>query len=83
MRDEDLLIGRWDVHVQPLFGDRFQPLAARRVADRALQPDPSRRQRVALCLQPPNLALLPNADHPPSYDARGHEDETDQYERDQ
>ena len=80
---ENLLVGCWDVHVQPLLGDGLKPLATRRIANRRLQPNPVRLERVAPLLKLPDGPLLPHAVNPACYDARRHQDETNEHERDE
>src|SRR5262245_40770860 len=77
-REEHLLLRRGDVHVEALFGDGDDPSAARRVADRAVQADALGQQRVPLLPQLSNRPHLLHAGHSPPYDARGHQDETEQ-----
>ena len=82
-REDDLLIGCGDVHVEPLLGDRLQSGTARRVAYHALEPDTLCRQRVALLTELANVGLLPHAVDSPCYDARSHQDETDEHHGDE
>src|SRR6185437_11716204 len=80
---EDLLVGRGDVHVQTLLGDGLQPLATRRVSNRRLQPDPLGFERVAPLPELSDVSLLPDAVDSPCYDARRDQDETNEHERDE
>src|ERR1051325_9106385 len=79
-REKYLLLGRCDVHVEALFGDRDDAGETRRVADRAVEPDAFCLQRIPSLLQLTDRPHLLHAGHSPPYDARSHQDETEQYD---
>lgn len=70
------------MHVQPLLGHGLQSLATRCFANRRLQPNPFRLERVAPLLKLPDGPLLPHAVNPACYDARRDQDETNEEHRD-
>jgi hypothetical protein len=82
-RQKDLLIGSGDVHVQSLLGDRLQPRPTGSIANRRLQFDALRLERLELSLTLPDVDLLHDAVSSPCYDARRHQDETNEHERDE
>src|SRR5581483_9281386 len=56
-RQENLLIGRRNMHVETLFGDRLQARTSRCVANGGLEANPIGLERIATLLQRSNIAL--------------------------
>src|SRR6476620_1612969 len=77
--EEHLLVGFRDPHVQTLLGNRLESCPARRIADRSFELHAIRSQRIASPLQIGDFALLSHARDSPCYDARRHQDETNEH----
>src|SRR3954468_6836322 len=76
--EEHLLIRSGDVHVQSLLGDRLQPRAAGRIANRRFEANALGDKSVTRALHVSNSVLLVDAIDSPCYDARRDQDETNQ-----
>src|SRR4051812_7055240 len=75
---DDLLLRRRDVHVEALLGDRLETRATRCFPNFALDPNALLLQRVKPLVKLPNFGLLAYAERSPCYDARSHQDETNE-----
>jgi hypothetical protein len=69
------------MHVQTLFRDRHDSGPARRVADRGIEPDPLRLERLTLLFEGTKRSDLTDAIRSPCNDARSDQDETKQSQR--
>ena len=79
---DDLLLGSRDVHVEALLGDRLEARPARCFPNYALEPNTLRLQRVSPLTELSNFGLLAYAERSPCYDARSHQDETNEQDGD-
>jgi hypothetical protein len=79
---DDLLLGGRDVHVETLFGDRLESRPARCSPNYAFEPNTLRLQRISPLTELSNFGLLAYAERSPCYDARSHQDETNQQDGD-
>jgi len=75
---DDLLFGGRDVHVEALFGDRLESRPTRCIPNFAFEPNTLRLQRVSPLTELSNFGLLAYAERSPRYDARSHQNETNQ-----
>ena len=82
MRQNDDLVRRGNVHVEPLFGDRSQFRAAGGVADLTVELHALGLERLTSSIEIAQRARLVDAVRPPCNDARGHEDETKENQSD-
>ena len=79
---DDLLLGGRDVHVEALFGDRLESRPARCFPNYAFEPNTLRSQRISPLTELSNFGLLAYAERSPRYDARSHQNETNQQDGD-
>jgi len=79
---DDLLLGSRDVHVQALLGDRLEARPTRIIPNYAFEPNTLLLQRVPPQLELSNFGLLAYAERSPCYDARSHQDETNEEDGD-
>jgi hypothetical protein len=69
------------LHLEALFHDGLESAAARRVPNRALELHLSSYERLAPALKVPEHARAREPMAPPPDDARGHQDETNEQQR--
>jgi hypothetical protein len=69
--------------VETLFRDRLESTAARGVPDRRLELQLGGYERLAPALEIPEYSRLREPLGPPPDDARGHEDETNEHDREE
>src|SRR5690242_5315226 len=72
-----------DVHVETLFSDRPEPSETRCRANLTFEPHALSLERVTLSFEIANLALHLQAANSSCYDARRHQDETNEHQRDE